>query len=109
MHRPALGNNDDDATFSAMRTPRASPEGLGHRRWYALPPLRGALREGRVGYEKTRLVAAHADDTTVEALIERAQEREEDHGADDIASLRQGCRTDPLAANRHARALSMPS
>jgi hypothetical protein len=26
-----------------------------------------------VGYEKARLVAAHADDTTVEALIERAQ------------------------------------
>jgi 5-methylcytosine-specific restriction endonuclease McrA len=43
------------------------------RRLYALPPLRRALREGRVGYEKARLVAAHADDTTVEALIERAQ------------------------------------
>jgi hypothetical protein len=27
------------------------------RRLYALPPLRGALREGRVGYEKARLVA----------------------------------------------------
>jgi hypothetical protein len=43
------------------------------RRLYALPPLRRALRDGRVGYEKARLVAAHADDTTVEALIERAQ------------------------------------
>jgi hypothetical protein len=43
------------------------------RRLYALPPLRRALREGRVGYEKARLVAAHADDATVEALIERAQ------------------------------------
>jgi hypothetical protein len=38
------------------------------RRLYALPPLRRALRDGRVGYEKARLVAAHADDTTVEAL-----------------------------------------
>jgi len=43
------------------------------RRMYALPPLRRALRERRVGYEKARLVAAHADDTTVDAWIERAQ------------------------------------
>ncbi len=43
------------------------------RRLYALPPLRRALRERRVGYEKARLVAAHADDATVDALIERAQ------------------------------------
>ncbi len=43
------------------------------RRLYALPALRRALREGRVGYEKARLVAASADDATVEGLIERAQ------------------------------------
>jgi hypothetical protein len=44
------------------------------RRLYALPSLRTALREGRVSYEKARLVAKHADDTTVEALIVRAEE-----------------------------------
>ncbi len=43
------------------------------RKLYALPALRRALRDGRVGYEKARLVAAHADDSTMEALVERAQ------------------------------------
>jgi hypothetical protein len=43
------------------------------RKLYALPALRRAVRDGRVSYEKARLVAAHADDTTVEAFIERAQ------------------------------------
>jgi 5-methylcytosine-specific restriction endonuclease McrA len=43
------------------------------RRLHALPSLRAALREGRVSYEKARLVARHADETTVDALIVRAQ------------------------------------
>jgi hypothetical protein len=43
------------------------------RRLYALPFLRTALREGRVSYEKARLVAKHADDGTVEAFIARAE------------------------------------
>ncbi|MFL5411366.1 MAG: HNH endonuclease [Myxococcales bacterium] len=39
------------------------------RRFYALPPLRNALREGRISYEQARLVAAHATDRTVEAEL----------------------------------------
>ncbi len=43
------------------------------RRLWDLPALRDAMRSGRVSYEKARLVAAHADDRTVAALIARAE------------------------------------
>ena len=36
-----------------------------------LPPLRKAMREGRISYEKARLIAWKATDTTVEQWIER--------------------------------------
>jgi hypothetical protein len=42
------------------------------RRFYELPALRTALREGRVTYEKARIVAAHADERTLGAWIDRA-------------------------------------
>jgi hypothetical protein len=42
------------------------------RRFYELPGLREALRDGRVSYEKARIVAAHADERTLDAWIERA-------------------------------------
>jgi hypothetical protein len=43
------------------------------RRLYDLPALRAALRDGRVSYEKARIVAAHADQHTLDAWIERAE------------------------------------
>jgi hypothetical protein len=43
------------------------------RRLYALPVLRQAMREGRVSYEKARVIAEHADDTSVEEWIRRAE------------------------------------
>jgi hypothetical protein len=43
------------------------------RRLHSVPKLREALREGRVSYEKARLVASVADDKTVEAWIARAE------------------------------------
>ena len=43
------------------------------RRFYFLPGLREALREGRVSYEKARLVAGCANDRTVARWIERAE------------------------------------
>ncbi len=43
------------------------------RRLYALPALRMAMREGRVSYEKARLVASVADDRSLAGLIERAE------------------------------------
>jgi hypothetical protein len=43
------------------------------RKLHVFPSLRTALREGRVSYEKARLVAQHADDTTVDAFIARAE------------------------------------
>jgi hypothetical protein len=43
------------------------------RRLCALPRLRQALREGRVSYEKARLVARAADDQTVAAWIAKAE------------------------------------
>ena len=43
------------------------------RRLWALPALRRALREGRLSYEKARLVAAHADARTVADLVARAE------------------------------------
>ena len=43
------------------------------RRLYALPALRQAMREGRVSYEKARVIAEHADDTSVEEWIRRAE------------------------------------
>jgi hypothetical protein len=43
------------------------------RRLWALPALREAMRSGRISYEKARLVAAHADETTVGALVARAE------------------------------------
>jgi 5-methylcytosine-specific restriction endonuclease McrA len=44
------------------------------RRLYFLPALRVAMRDRRVSYEQARLVAAHADDRNVLALIARAEE-----------------------------------
>ncbi len=42
------------------------------RRLHALPALRAALRDGRISYEKARLVAHHADDASVDAWLARA-------------------------------------
>jgi hypothetical protein len=44
------------------------------RRLYSLPGLREAMREGRVSYEKARLVASVADDASVAQWIARAEE-----------------------------------
>jgi hypothetical protein len=43
------------------------------RRLWALPELREAMGSGRISYEKARLVAAHADETDLAALIARAE------------------------------------
>jgi hypothetical protein len=43
------------------------------RRLYELPALRAALSEGRISYEKARLVARVADEATAERWIERAR------------------------------------
>jgi hypothetical protein len=43
------------------------------RRLYELPALRQAMREGRVSYEKARLVAGCADDESVAEWIARAE------------------------------------
>src|SRR3954468_11511510 len=43
------------------------------RRFYALPPLRSALREGGISYEQARLVAAHATERTLEAELATAR------------------------------------
>ncbi|BDG03887.1 HNH endonuclease signature motif containing protein [Anaeromyxobacter oryzae] len=43
------------------------------RRLHALPALRVALRDGRVSYEKARLVASVADDASVDLWIARAE------------------------------------
>lgn len=43
------------------------------RRLYALPPLRAAMRAGRVSYEKARVVASVADETSVERWIAQAE------------------------------------
>ncbi len=43
------------------------------RRFYSLPGLREAMEEGRVSYEKARLVARMADDRTVAGWIRRAE------------------------------------
>ena len=42
------------------------------RRLYELPALRAAMRDGRVTYEKARIVAAAASERTLDAWIERA-------------------------------------
>jgi hypothetical protein len=42
------------------------------RRLHELPALRSALRDGRVTYEKARIVAAHADEQSLDAWIGRA-------------------------------------
>src|SRR5262249_47490939 len=44
------------------------------RRLEVLPGLRQAMRDGRVSYEKARLIAWQADDTTLEELIKVGQE-----------------------------------
>jgi len=44
------------------------------RRLYDLPQLREAMRDGRISYEKTRLIARHADQRTVEEWIARGEE-----------------------------------
>lgn len=43
------------------------------RRLFTLPLLRRAMAEGRLSYEKARLVATHADERTVAELIARAE------------------------------------
>ncbi len=43
------------------------------RSFYFLPGLRKAMRDGRLSYEKARLVASCADDSTVEDWIRRAE------------------------------------
>jgi hypothetical protein len=43
------------------------------RRLYDLPALREAMREGRLGYEKARLIARHAGEHSVHEWIARAQ------------------------------------
>jgi hypothetical protein len=43
------------------------------RRFYCLPGLREALRAGRISYEKARLVASVADETSVAEWIARAE------------------------------------
>ncbi len=43
------------------------------KRWYELPSLREAMVEGRIRYEKGRLVAQVADEETVGAWIDRAR------------------------------------
>ncbi len=42
------------------------------RRLYWLPGLRTAMREGRISYEKARIVASHATERTLDAWLERA-------------------------------------
>jgi len=44
------------------------------RKLYELPQLRVAMREGRLSYEKARLIARHADQRTVEEWIARGEE-----------------------------------
>jgi hypothetical protein len=43
------------------------------RKLYELPTLREAMREGRISYEKARLIARHADQRTVADWISRAE------------------------------------
>jgi hypothetical protein len=43
------------------------------RRLYDLPALRAAMRDGRLSYEKARVVASCGDDQTIDAWITRAQ------------------------------------
>jgi hypothetical protein len=43
------------------------------RRLYELPALRAAMRDGRLTYEKARIVAAAADERTLDGWIERAR------------------------------------
>ena len=43
------------------------------QRLYELPALRAALRDGRLSYEKARLVASRADASDVDAWIARAE------------------------------------
>ena len=42
------------------------------RRFYQLPALRLALREGKISYEQARLIAAHATERTLEAELATA-------------------------------------
>jgi Domain of unknown function (DUF222) len=44
------------------------------RKLYELPALRVAMREGRISYEKARLIARHANQRTVEEWIARGEE-----------------------------------
>src|SRR5712691_3147299 len=43
------------------------------RKLYELPPLRQAMQERRLSYEKARLIARYADEESVEGWIERAE------------------------------------
>ena len=42
------------------------------RRLHEFPALRAAMRDGRVSYEKARIVATHASERTLDAWIDRA-------------------------------------
>ena len=44
------------------------------RKLHDFPSLRQAMRDGRVSYEKARLIARHATAVTVDALIDRARQ-----------------------------------
>src|SRR5438067_6645913 len=44
------------------------------RRLYEVPHLREAMRERRISYEKARLIARHADEASIDAWIERAEQ-----------------------------------
>jgi len=66
------------------------------RKLYELPALREAMRDGRLSYEKARLIARHADEASVAAWIERAQSvpcitlRREIQGAEDRQMCARG-------------------
>jgi hypothetical protein len=44
------------------------------RRLHEVPALRAALRDGKLSYEKARLLASHLDDRCIEGFIDRAAE-----------------------------------
>jgi hypothetical protein len=44
------------------------------RKLYEVPPLREAMRESRISYEKARLIARHADEASIGDWIERAEQ-----------------------------------
>jgi HNH endonuclease len=67
----SFGHYCDERLGMAQRTveQRASLE----RRLYELPSLREAMRQGRLSYEKARLIARYADEASLENWIKRAE------------------------------------